>query len=63
VGSAAPHRFFFAQFRGHLRSSGAQRKKDHTGMEKRRHHFALPAQSKMRLGTHDDAIVRLIDLL
>ena len=37
--------------------------KDHTGMEKRRHHFALPAQSKMRLGTHDDAIVRLIDLL
>jgi hypothetical protein len=36
---------------------------DHTGMEKRRHHFALPAQSKMRLGIHDDAIVRLIDLL
>jgi hypothetical protein len=34
-----------------------------TGMEKRRHHFALPAQSKMRLGTRDDAIVRLIDLL
>ena len=30
-------------------------------MEKRRRRFALPAQSKMRLGTHDDAIVRLID--
>jgi len=37
--------------------------KDHTGMEKRRRRCALPAQSKMRLGTHDDAIVRLIDLL
>jgi len=32
-------------------------------MEKRRYHFALPAQSKMRLGTHDDAIVCLIDWL
>jgi len=34
-----------------------------TAVEKRRRRFALPAQSKMRLGTHDDAIVRLIDLL
>jgi len=50
----------FAGIRDHLALNAP---KDHTGMEKRRHHFALPAQSKMRLGTHDDAIVRLIDLL
>jgi hypothetical protein len=50
----------FAGIRDHLALNVL---KDHTGMEKRRHHFALPAQSKMRLGTHDDAIVRLIDLL
>ena len=50
----------FADIRDHLALNAP---KDHTGMEKRRHHFALPAQSKMRLGTHDDAIVRLIDLL
>ena len=47
-------------FRDHLALNAP---KDHTGMEKRRRRFALPAQSKMRLGTHDDAIVRLIDLL
>jgi len=28
--------------------------------EKRRRRFALPAQSKMRLATHNDAIVRVI---
>jgi len=50
----------FAGIRDHLALNAPQ---DHIGMEKRRHHFALPAQSKMRLGTHDDAIVRLIDLL
>jgi hypothetical protein len=38
-------------------------RRNHTRMEKRRHHFALPAQFKMRLGTHDDAIVRVIYLL
>jgi hypothetical protein len=36
--------------------------KNHTGMEKRRRRFALPAQSKMRLGAHDDAIVSVINL-
>jgi hypothetical protein len=58
VGSAAPHRFFFAQLRGHSRYLALNAPKNHTGMEKRRRRFALPAESKMRLGTHDDAIVR-----
>jgi len=63
VGSVAPHRFFFAQLAGIRDHLALNAPKNHTGMEKRRRRFALPAQSKMRLGTHDDAIVSVIDLL
>jgi hypothetical protein len=49
----------FAGIRDHLALNAP---KNHTRMEKRLSRFALPAQSKMRLGTHDDTIVSVIDL-
>ena len=60
VGSAAPHRFSHCSASRALANHLALNAPEMTAVEKRRRRFALPAQSKMRLATHNDAIARVI---